>query len=136
MAACLFFAGCHKDQDTTTAPATNVRMTMSAGGKDFNPTTGMAVTNSGFVNTVGISAATGSPSNSNTFLFLATDEQTMDVTIDVLDADGNSISHKVVTDVPFKRNRATILTGSLYSSSAGSDLALNTEWLSEYNVSF
>ena len=122
--------------DGKTANATNVRMTFAAGGKSFNPATGLATSNTGFANTVSISAATGSTSNSISYLFLATDEQTMDVAIDVLDSDGNSISHREVSDVPFKRNRLTKLTGSLYSTDAGSTFQLSTAWLSDTTITF
>ena len=122
--------------DGKTANATNVRMTLSGGSRSFNPTTGLATDNNGFINTVGISAAVGDPSTSTTYLFLATDEETIDVTIDVLDASGNSISHKVVNNVPMKRNRVTKLTGSLYTTSAGSGFTVNTTWLDEHTISF
>ena len=122
--------------DGKTANASSIRMTMSAGGKGFNPATGLATSNTGFANTVSISAATGSTSNSISYLFLATDEQTMDVAIDVLDSDGNSISHREVSDVPFKRNRLTKLTGSLYSTDAGSAFQLSTAWLSDTTIAF
>lgn len=122
--------------DGKTANATNVRMTLSGGSKSFNPTTGLATDNNGFINTVGISAAVGGNSTSTTFLFLATDEETIDVTIDVLDASGNSISHKVVNNVPLKRNRCTKLSGSLYTTSAESNFTVNTEWLTSYNMNF
>lgn len=122
--------------DGRTANAANVRMTMSAGGRAFNPTTGLATIDTGFVNTVGISASAGSTSSSISYLFLATDEQTMDITLDVLDADGNSISHHEVSDVPFKRNRVTRLTGSLYSTDASSTFQLNTAWLSDTTITF
>lgn len=122
--------------DGKTANAASIRMTMSAGGKGFNPATGLATSNTGFANTVSISAATGSTSNSISYLFLATDEQTMDVAIDVLDSDGNSISHREVSDVPFKRNRLTKLTGSLYSTDAGSAFQLSTAWLSDTTITF
>ena len=122
--------------DGKTANANKVRMTFSAGGKAFSPTTGLATVNTGSISTVGISAAVGSTSSSIGYLFLATDEQTMTVTIDVLDSDGNSISHKVVNNVPFKRNRCTKLTGSLYSAGTGSNFQLNTDWLDDYNMTF
>lgn len=122
--------------DGKTANASSIRMTMSAGGKGFNPATGLATSNTGFANTVSISAATGSTSNSISYLFLATDEQTMDVAIDVLDSDGNSISHREVSDVPFKRNRLTKLTGSLYSAGSNSGFSVNTTWLTEHTMSF
>lgn len=69
-------------------------------------------------------------------LFLDTDEQTMTVTIDVLDGNGESISHKVVNNVPLQRNRITTLTGSIYSAGAGTDFTVNTNWLSETEMPF
>lgn len=122
--------------DGKSSNASKVRMTMSAGGRSFNPTTGLATVNSGFANVVSISAAVGSHSTSSTYLFLMGDEQTMDVTIDVLDADSNSISHKVVTDVPFKSNRKTILTGSLYTAGANSAFVINTGWIGDTTLNF
>lgn len=122
--------------DGKTANATNVRMTLSGGSKSFNPTTGLATDNNGFINTVNITTAVGTTSTATTFLFLNSDEQNVNVVLDVLNASGESISHKVVNNVPLKRNRATILTGSLYNASAGSDFTVNTEWLTSYNMNF
>ena len=122
--------------DGKSSNASKVKVTLSAGSKSFNPTTGLALDDDGFENTVGISAAVGASSTSKTFLFLSSAEETMDVTIDVLDADGVSISHKVVQDVPFRRNRLTRLTGSVYSADAGASFQLNTEWLTETTVNF
>ncbi len=126
-----------KSTDGKTADVTNVRMTLSAGGIDFNPTTGLAITNTGFANTVGNSAAVGATSTSSTFLFLATDEQTMDVTIETLDAQGNTLFSKTVNNVPFKRNRVTKLTGAMYTnSSVDGGFQISTDWLTEYNGQF
>ena len=122
--------------DSRTANAASVRTTFSAGGKSFNPTTGLATVDTGFSNTVAISSAVGSTSTTTSYLFLVTDEQTMAVTIDVLDSDGNSISHKVVSDVPLQRNRCTILKGSLYSAGATSTFQVETGWLSDTTVNF
>ena len=123
--------------DAKTANANKVRMTFSAGGKAFSPTTGLATVNTGSISTVGISAAVGSTSSSIGYLFLATDEQTMTVTIDVLDSEGNSISHKVVNNVPLKRNRCTKLTGSLYTAgNVDGSFSVNTTWLDEYDMNF
>ena len=79
----------------------------------------LATVNTGFSNTVNISTAVGAPTTSSSAIFLATDEQTMNVTIEVLDADGNVLSSKLVENVPFRRrNRRTKLTGTLYSAPA------------------
>lgn len=73
-----------KSSDGKTADVSNVRMTFSAGGKDFNPTTGLAITTTGLTNTVGNSASVGSTSTSSTMFFLNSDEQDIDVTIETL----------------------------------------------------
>lgn len=123
--------------DGRASNATNVRMTMSAGGKAFNPTTGLATVNTGFSNIVGISVAAGSRSSSISYILLDTDEQTMDVTIETLDANGNTLFSKHVENVQFKRNRVTKLTGNMYTSeSVGSSFQLETEWLPDHIHNF
>ncbi|MBR6458312.1 MAG: hypothetical protein IKS71_06915, partial [Bacteroidales bacterium] len=116
---------------------TKVRMTLSKGGRAFNPTTGLATVNSGFSNTVGVSAATGSVSNSLTLFFLASDEQTMDVTIETLNEDQEVLFSTTVHDVPFKRNRQTLLRGSMYSASTSvSGLLVDPDMLEGVTVEF
>ena len=122
--------------DGCTENAVSVRLTFSAGGKAFNPTTGLATSNTGFSNVLPIQSTVGNPTNSISYLFLATDEQTMTVTIDVLNALEESISHKVVNNVPLQRNRLTTLTGSIYSAGAGTDFTVDTEWWPETGVTF
>ena len=123
--------------DGKTADVSNVRMTFSAGGKDFNPTTGLAITTTGLTNTVGNSAAVGATSTSSTMLFLNTDEQDIDVTIETLDADGNTLFSKTIENVPFKRNRVTKLTGAMYTNEALSGtFQIETAWLDEHNANF
>jgi hypothetical protein len=123
--------------DGKTADVSNVRMTFSAGGKDFNPTTGFAIANTGFANTVGNSAAVGATSTSSTMFFLNSDEQNIDVTIETLDAGGNTLFSKTVTNVPFKCNRVTKLTGAMYTNEALSGtFQVETAWLDEYNANF
>lgn len=123
--------------DGKTANATNVRMTFAAGGKSFNPTSGLATSNTGFANTVPISAAVGSPSNSTSYIFLASDEQDVDVTIETLDADGNTLFSKTIENVPFKRNRVTKLTGAMYTNTGvDGTFQITTDWETEYNGQF
>ena len=118
--------------DGRTANINKVRMTFSAGGKQFSPTSGLATVNTGSVSTVGVSAAEGASSTSIGYVFLTTDEQTMDVTIETLDAEGNTIYSKTVENVPFKRNRKTKLTGAIYAADAtASGFQVNTDWLDE-----
>lgn len=122
--------------DGCTENAAYVRLTFSAGGKAFNPTTGLATSNTGFSNVLPIESTLGHSTNSISYLFLATDEQNMTVTIDVLNALEESVSHKVVENVPLKRNRLTQLTGSVYNASSTTDFEINTTWLDTINVPF
>ena len=126
-----------KSSDGKVADVSNVRMTFSAGGKDFNPTTGLAITTTGLTNTVGNSASVGAKSTSSTMLFLNTDEQDINVTIETLDADGNTLFCKTIEDVPFQRNRVTKLTGAMYTNSGvDGTFQVETAWLDEYNANF
>ena len=123
--------------DGRASGVSKVRMTFAAGGKRFSPESGLATVNTGSVSVVGVSASAGSPSTSTGFVFLSTDEQTMDVTIETLDADGNTVFSQTVTNVPFKRNRRTKLSGALYSASASAgSFQLNTTWEEEYTGNF
>ena len=128
---------CVQSTDGRVAEATKVRMTFSAGGKDVNPTTGLAITNTGLVNTVNINSGNGGVSKSVSYLFLATDEQKMDVTIETLNADGKVIFTKKVTNVPLKRNRVTTLSGKIYSADVtASSFTVSDGWLTGNEVSF
>ena len=121
--------------DGRTSDVSNVRMTFSAGGQGVNPLNGFALTDAGFSNTVSITTSVGSISQSASNLFLATDEQTMNVTIETLDADGAVLFSKTINDVPFKRNRITKLTGAMYTNEAISGtFKVETAWLDEYNA--
>lgn len=123
--------------DNRAADAAKIRMTFSGGGRDFNPTTGFATTNTGFANTLTFVEAVGATTSSASYLFLGSDEQMMNVTIETLDADDNVLFTKTVTDVPFKRNRTTILTGNVFTAGSNvSSITINSDWLDSHNVDF
>lgn len=123
--------------DGRTANAHSVRLTTSGGSKAFNPSTGLATSNTGFSNTLNITGtAVGNVAGPVSYLFLATDEQTVNVTIDVLDENNQTISHKVVNNVPLQRNRMTKLVGSIFSASGDGSFQVETEWLPETEVNF
>lgn len=118
--------------DNRTANVEKIRMTFAAGGKRFSPETGLATVNTGSVSTVSIGVAVGERSGAIGYVFLATDEQTMDVTIETLDSEGNTIFTKTVENVPLQRNRKTKLTGAMYGASAtAGSFQVNTTWLDE-----
>lgn len=122
--------------DARPAGVSKIRTTYGAGSKSFNPSTGLAVGNTGFSMTNTPSASVGAAIGISSFAFLATDEQTMDITIDVLNASDQVIFSKVVSDVPFKRNRKTTLRGPLFTANATSTFTIETTWLDELVVPF
>ena len=118
--------------DHRTANAAKMRTTFAAGGNGLNPLTGFSTTNTGFSNTVNLTGTVNQIGASANYLFLNTDQQSMTVTIDVLDADDNIISQKGVNDVPLQRNRVTKLSGLLFSSGASTAaFQVETAWLSD-----
>ena len=122
--------------DGRPAQASSIRVTFSGGSKSFNPTTGLAVGNAGFSNVVSISAAVGNATSSGSYVFLATDEQTVDVTIEVLNSENTAIFTKQISDVPLKRNVTTILTGSMYTNNGNASFLINSEWGTQTNINF
>ncbi|MBR5749186.1 MAG: hypothetical protein IKY01_10440 [Prevotella sp.] len=113
-----------------------IRTTYGAGSKSFDPSTGLAVGNTGFVMTNSPKASIGSPIQISSFAFLTTDEQTMDITLDVLDTNDQVLFTKVVNNVPFKRNRKTLLRGPLFTAGATSTFTIETAWLDDVVVNF
>ncbi len=114
-----------------------VRLGFSAGGKGFNPTTGLATSNDGFTMTLPTSAATDEVTKSACFLFLTSDEQDINVTIQTLDASDNVMYSKVVNGVSFKRNRITKMSGKMHvPDAATASFQIETAWLDDNNVNF
>ena len=111
-----------------------IRTTYGAGSKSFNPATGFALDDKGFSLTNTSSAAVGQTVGIANFAFLATDEETIDITLEALDAENNVLAHREVADVPFRRNRQTTLRGALFSSSTA--ITIETTWLPSVDVSF
>lgn len=113
-----------------------IRTTYGAGSKSFNPTTGLAIGNAGFSLTNTPSTAVGQAINVLNFAFLSTDEQTMDITLEVLGNSDEVLITKVIRNVPLKRNRKTILSGPVFSPSTSAvSFSLETAW-DETTVNF
>jgi len=123
--------------DVHSASVTRIRTTYGAGGKSFNPTTGLATVNTGFALTnSGYWEGEGTLHISN-YTFLATDEQTMTITLESLDADENVLSTKVIPNVPLKRNRVTTLSGQLFTTDASAaSFKVETDWLEGNTVNY
>ena len=114
-----------------------IRTTYAAGSKSFDPTSGLATDDNGFSLTNSITKNNDGKLNVSSFVFLTTDEQTMNITIEVLNADNDVLYTKVVSNVPLKRNRRTYLNGALFTAAASTaTFQVETDWLEENTVNF
>lgn len=117
--------------------ASKIRTTYSAGGKMFSPSTGLAIEDTGFsvVNTP--KSAVGAAIGVKNFAFLASNEQVMDITLEVLDADDNVLITKEVKDVPLARNKKTTLSGALFTPTAVAiGVRVEEDWLPDETITF
>ena len=116
---------------------THIRITYSGGDKSFDPTTGLAANNDGFECVLGFSKPAGSQTNIGSYLFLATDEQNVDVLVEMLNSNGDVLYSRSAQNVPLKRNRITTLTGTLFNNtSVSSSFQVNAGWISGISVNF
>ena len=126
-----------KSTDNRPNDVTQVRITYSGGDKSFNPTTGLADNNGGFECVLGFSKPGGSTTNIGSYLFLATDEQNVDVLVEMLNSNGDVLYSRSAQNVPLKRNRITTLTGTLFNNTGvTSSFQVNEEWLTGHSVNF
>ena len=126
-----------RSTDTRTAGVDSVRVTFAAGGKGVNPQTGLASSNNGLSNCVAISSAVGTESSTISYLFLASDQQTMNLTVETIKPNGTVYSTRTVADVPLQRNKITVVQGPMYSTASGASFTVSTAWIGDTNrVSF
>ena len=120
---------------STDAPSEGValmRTTYSKGSKSFNPVTGLATDDNGFMHTNTIYTNSDGHLSNKSYLFLTSDQETIDVTIEALDALGNVVFSKTLKDVPFQRNKITKATGAIFTTdTSGVGFQVNTDWLPE-----
>lgn len=128
-----------KSTDIRPAEVTKMRFTFYAGSKSFNPSTGYATSDDGFVCLVGLGdKSIGTTTNVGSYLFLASDEENVNVTIDMLNADGDVLFCKTADNVPLKRNRATVLKGAVYSNTSvtANTFEIGSDWLPDLEKDF
>ena len=111
-------------------------VTLSKGGKTFNPSTGLALTDNGFTNIIEPSTAAGATVKLTTNLFLFTDEEGVDITVEGLDSEGNAITYRSATGVPLKRNRATTISGNIFLAGSSGSFSLESDWLEDQQTEF
>lgn len=117
--------------------ASKIRTTYSGGGKMFSPSTGLAIEDTGFslVNTP--QTAVGATIGVKNFAFLASNEQVMDITLEVLDAADNVLITKEVKDVPLVRNKKTTLSGALFApTDVTLGVSVEKDWLPDETITF
>jgi hypothetical protein len=70
----------------------------------------------------------------NVFGMSDSDEWTTDVTISAKDGDGNVVGIVALDDVPFERNSATNVSGSLFAAGTTFSVSLNDVWADSYDL--
>ena len=122
--------------DQISSGVAKIRTTYGGGSTSFAPTSGLATDDNGFSLTNSPAVQDGHLGICN-FAFLATDEETMTITIEALDADNHVLFTKSVPGVPLKRNRQTTLTGAIFTASASSAaFQVETAWIEGNTVNF
>ena len=123
--------------DGRPADITQIRTTYSAGSKSFNPSTGLATDSNGFSLINNPSTAVGDTIMISSFTFLTSQEQPMDITLETIDTEGNTVSTYTIPDVPLQQNHKTILRGPLFSAPVSTpSFQLDAEWLNTIRVNF
>lgn len=122
-----------RSTDTRTAGVDSVRVTFAAGGRGVNPQTGLASSNNGLSNCVATTTAVGVASSTISYLFLNSDQQTMNVTVETIKTNGTVYSTRTVENVPLQRNAITLLSGPLYTNASGASFTLSTSWIGDTN---
>ena len=120
--------------DGRPAGVTKVRTTYSKGSKSFNPSTGLALNDNGFTQVNNPSSAVDAPVNITSYVFLSSDEETMDITIEALNSSDVVLYSKTLHNVSFKRNRKTKAQGAIFSTSGSAGFQLETAWLEDNPV--
>ena len=84
------------------------------------------------------SAAVGATIGVGSYLFLASDQQSINVTIEVLDENNQVMFTKSVPNVPMQRNKQTTLSGPVFTATASttSSFKIETDWLEGTTVPF
>jgi hypothetical protein len=123
--------------DTRPADAAKIRITSSAGNYSFNPTTGLGTGDPGFTADLTLKSDVGKTIGVGAYAFIASDELTTDITLDVLDTNNQVLFRKSIPNVPLKRNRQTTLSGALFSPSATTAaFTLETDWIPAITVTY
>ena len=120
--------------DNRPAEITKVRTTYHKGSKSFNPTTGLGLDDNGFSQINNPSTAVGAPIGVTSYVFLTSDEETMDVTIEALNSNEVVLYSKTLQNVTFKRNRMTRGQGTVFSTTSSAGFQLETTWLADNNI--
>lgn len=120
--------------DNRPAEITKVRTTYHKGSKSFSPTSGLGLDDEGFSQINNPSTAVGAPIGVTSYVFLTSDEETMDVTIEALNNNNVVLYSKTLQNVTFKRNRMTRGQGTVFSTTSSAGFQLETDWLEDNNI--
>lgn len=125
-----------RSTDFTPPELHSVRVSVSKGANSFNPISGLATSDTGVSVLFYRYTSVGSTTRTLINFFLTSDEENMDVTVETMDENENVMLSKTITNVPFKRNRNTIISGKMFSDTASLGVLLSTDFLPDLNLQF
>ena len=117
--------------DNRPAEITKIRTTYHKGSKSFSPITGLGLDDNGYSQINNPSTAVNSPISVTSYVFLTSDEEIMDITIEALNDNNVVLYSKTLQDVSFKRNRMTKGQGTVFSTTGSAGFQLETDWLTD-----
>lgn len=121
--------------DAVSADASTINITPATWYYGMNYKTGepaTATTSQTNVITVPEGYAGRTDVTANFFSISPSTEWNTNITINSKDGDGNIIGQATISAAPFRRNRVTEYSGSLFSSGGVASTSLNSEWTTSY----
>ncbi len=125
-----------RSTDRVTQRFDSIRMSLTKGSIQFNPTSGFALSNSGVSQTFRINPEyLGEELRLILYTFLPTNRETADFTFTVFGQQGTPLIERTFVDVTLKRNRKTIATGEVFNGVANT-FRVETSWDTDTTINF
>ncbi len=125
-----------RSTDNQTNEFDSIRLTLSKGSLLFNPSTGLARANAGVAQTFRFQQGDiNKPLKLYLYTFLPNERETATFTLTLFGQQGTALIERVFTNVPLKRNRRTIASGSVFSGVAN-EFFIETTWETDTTIIF
>lgn len=116
--------------DLPSEAKTFVTIFSKGNSKKLNPSTGMSASDGGSTFTKNIPTS----KICDAYTFLSTDDECMDITINIKDGNNETIASHTFPNVVLQRNRTTVAAGALFSSNFSSSFNFDNSWLTSTSI--